>query len=269
MGAGFLNIYYVSPIPVHEIKLLMKVICLVPSLTETLIECGVEVVGRTRFCVHPKDKVCGIPKVGGTKGVDWQKVAELNADLVIFDREENLKAMADECPLPWHATHITSTKTVAAELGRLALSVNSDQLSQLAGQWQAVDSKANLNTVDFSNVPGQIELLANTKKSYQRVEYIIWREPWMAVNPNTFVGSMLVKLGFGGYLNDHQDSYPVLNEDQMADPDTFYLFSSEPFPFAKHRDSLLAAGFNGAIVDGEVYSWFGTRSYRALAKYLD
>ena len=247
----------------------MKVICLVPSLTETLIECGVDVVGRTRFCVHPQDRVGDIAKVGGTKGVDWQKVAELNADLVIFDREENLKAMADECPLPWHATHITSIETIAGELDKLALKVNSDKLSQLAIQWRIINSKASLDTIDFSNVPGQIELLANAKKSYKRVEYIIWREPWMAVNPNTFVGSMLSKLGFADYLNHHQESYPVLNEIQMADPDAFYLFSSEPFPFAKHRDSLVKSGFNGAIVDGEVYSWFGTRSYRALAKYLD
>ena len=65
----------------------MRVICLVPSLTETLIECGVNVVGRTRFCIHPKDRVEQIAKVGGTKGVNWERCAQLEPDLVVFDRE--------------------------------------------------------------------------------------------------------------------------------------------------------------------------------------
>ena len=66
----------------------MRVICLVPSLTETLLECGVDVVGRTRFCIHPASRVAEITRVGGTKGVDWDRCATLNPDIVIFDREK-------------------------------------------------------------------------------------------------------------------------------------------------------------------------------------
>ena len=72
----------------------MRVVSLVPSLTETLLECGVEVVGRTRFCIHPADKVADIPAVGGTKEVNWQRCLALEPDLVVMDKEENTLEMA-------------------------------------------------------------------------------------------------------------------------------------------------------------------------------
>jgi hypothetical protein len=247
----------------------MKVVCLVPSLTETLIECGVEVVGRTRFCVHPKDQVDAIPKVGGTKGVDWQRCVELQPDLVVFDREENLKEMAEACPFPWHATHVNSIHNIGRELRELAHKVDSSELFNLADEWDELSSRPRLEQVDWSNVPGQLAALNNTKNEYQRVEYMIWRKPWMAVNAKTFIGSMLEKIGFEDLLAQHKPLYPELDEAQVSDPDTFYLFSSEPYPFAKDQDELVKAGFNGAIVDGEVYSWFGIRSLRALSQHLD
>jgi len=246
----------------------MRVICFVPSLTETLIECGVAVVGRTRFCIHPADKVKDIAKVGGTKGVDWEKCQELEPDLVVFDQEENLKEMADNCPFPWHATHVTSVDTIAAELEKLARRIDSRELLTMANKWQSLASSAPLESVDWNNIPGQISLLNNSNDEYKRIEYVIWREPWMAVGKQTFIASMLNKLGFETYLIDHENSYPELTQAQMQYEDTFYLFSSEPYPFARHRQSLIDAGFQGAIVDGEVYSWFGIRSYKALLEHL-
>lgn len=246
----------------------MRVVCLVPSLTETLLNCGVNVVGRTRFCVHPKHQVQNIVKVGGTKGVDWQRCKQLRPDLVIFDREENLKKMAEECPYPWHATHITSIYNVGNELRELAQALNCSGLAKMADDWDELSNRPNLQQVDWSNIPGQLVSLGNSRGSYTKVEYMIWRDPWMAVNANTFIGSMLEKIGFATLLPNHSSSYPKIEATEMGDPDTFYLFSSEPFPFTKHAQELIDAGYNGAIVDGEVYSWFGIRSYRALTQYL-
>ena len=246
----------------------MRVICLVPSLTEALIECGVQVVGRTRFCIHPAGKVKIIARIGGTKEVDWQKCRALRPDIVIFDREENLKQMAVECPFPWHATHITSVNNVGAELRGLGLKLNNHALQQLGDRWDLLAAKPSLDKLDWSHVPGQLKSLSRQQACYKRVEYIVWRHPWMAVSRHTFIGSMLEKLGFSEYLNPHQQAYPVLADEAMADPDTFYLFSSEPYPFARHQQALLDSGFNGAIVDGEVYSWFGIRSFHHLHKYL-
>src|SRR3954462_7806167 len=97
----------------------MKVISMVPSWTETLIECGVEVIGRTRFCIHPRQVVASIPVVGGTKDVNWQRVQLLNADLLILDREENPKWMAEQAPLPVLDTHVQSVDQLPRELERL------------------------------------------------------------------------------------------------------------------------------------------------------
>jgi len=245
----------------------MRVICLVPSLTETLIECGVEVVGRTRFCIHPVDKVKAISVVGGTKNVDWDKCKTLKPDIVVFDREENPKEMADSCSFKWHATHITSVDNIADELRKLADIVESPQLLEMADKWSELASKPNLKTIDWANIPAQIETIGNNKVSYKHIEYIIWRDPWMAVNANTFIGSMLQKFGFTEHLISHKKSYPELTQEQMNDPETFYLFSSEPYPFSRHKEFLIESGFNGAIVDGEVYSWFGIRSYLALNEF--
>ena len=103
-----------------------------PSLTETLIACGVEVVGRTRFCIHPAEVVSSIPIVGGTKDVDWDLCRRLDPDLVIMDREENTRPMAESCPIAWHATHVTSVGTVASDLGSLAGRLQSRRLQELA-----------------------------------------------------------------------------------------------------------------------------------------
>lgn len=86
----------------------MRVVSMVPSWTETLLEAGrdaadFELVGRTRYCVHPADLAASITAVGGTKEINWDRVSELKPDLVIFDREENPKSMADRSPYPWLA----------------------------------------------------------------------------------------------------------------------------------------------------------------------
>jgi hypothetical protein len=246
----------------------MRVISLVPSITETLIECGVEVVGRTRFCIHPAAQVEQIVKVGGTKGVDWERCKALNPDIVVFDREENLKQMAEECPFPWTATHINSLHTAGAEFKKLGAALESSKLQQHAADWSSVADRPNLASPDWNQVPGQIDALHNRRADYARVEYIIWRSPWMAVSAQTFIGSVLQKLGFAPCMSEHTERYPTLSSDDMARDDTFYLFSSEPYRFHRYREQLEAEGFNGAIVDGELYSWFGIRSLRGLQFYL-
>ncbi len=239
-----------------------------PSLTETLVECGVNVVGRTRFCIHPRERVAHIQRVGGTKGVDWDKCRELKPDLVVFDREENIKEMAESCPFPWLATHMKSVADLAPELARLAEATESSELAKHADDWQQLSNSKSLQQPRFSALPGLLQPLHHSG-SFERIEYIIWRDPWMAVGPTTFIGSMLAQLGFADLLAMHNENYPVLDEREMQRHDTFYLFSSEPYRFLRYHDELLEQGFNGAIVDGEVYSWFGIRSYRALNHYLN
>ncbi|MEM7360367.1 MAG: helical backbone metal receptor [Pseudomonadota bacterium] len=246
----------------------MRVICLVPSLTETLLECGVNVVGRTRFCIHPASRVAEITRVGGTKGVDWERCATLSPDIVIFDREENIKAMAEACPWDWHATHITSVDNIGSELLKLAQVLENTALAELGAKWNSLASLPDNLPVKVAEIPGLIDTVGDTSRNYQHLEYVIWRDPWMVVGPDTFIQSMLGKLGMRSMLVNHDKSYPELEPQAMQRDDTFYLFSSEPFPFARHKQALIDAGFNGAIVDGEGYSWFGIRSFNFLHQHL-
>ena len=245
----------------------MRVISLVPSLTETLLECGVEVVGRTRYCIHPGDLVREIPIVGGTKSVDWDRCAPLKPDLVILDREENTLPMAESCPYPWHATHITSVGAVGDDLQTLAGKLQSQALESLAAEWQRLSAMPDLDFTGWENLPGLVRPIG-ALQDITRVQYMIWKEPWMTISRHTFIGSMLAKTGLGSFLPDYSEPYPELGDRELPVEGTCYLFSSEPYPFARHTLDLERRGFNGALVDGEFFSWFGVRSFRLLRDYL-
>lgn len=242
----------------------MRVICLVPSLTESLLECGVNVVGRTRFCIYPAGRVADIQVVGGTKEVDWVACSALAPDLIVLDREENTREMADSCPFPWTAVHITAVENVGPELRDLAREVASDELQQLAEDWIRVADLGALPFPGWHRIPGAETYLSGGTEAVSRLEYVIWRKPWMVIGPDTFVYSMLRKVGLGDYLPQHGSRYPEMPEVAMNRSDTFYLFASEPFPFARNEELLGSSGIAGAIVDGELYSWYGLRSCRFL-----
>lgn len=245
----------------------MRVISLVPSLTETLIECDVEVVGRTRFCIHPEKSVRNIPTVGGTKSVNWETCLKLKPDLVVMDREENTLTMAESCPVAFHATHVTSVDSVGRDLSELADKLQNCKLKSLSIDWQVLADRQNRNFAGWDNVPGIVGSFGSIE-SVRKVQYMIWRDPWMTVSRSTFIGSVLVKTGLGQWLPEYAKPYPELTDTKLPEPDTFYLFSSEPFPFARHVKQLESQGFNGALVDGEFFSWFGIRSYSMLKDYM-
>ena len=270
---------------------------MVPSWTETLIECGASVVGRTRFCIHPIGSVRDIPIVGGTKDIDWSKVAALKPDLIVLDREENPKSMAEASPYPVFDSHVTSVAGMRRELRALARSMNDDhdhksvvqtRLTYLASRWEKIDSIQ--QTLPLSmRFPGLIEwvkvpsptggdLDMNARLNKLNVVYLIWKAPWMAASRDTFIGSVLTKIGFINVVTSHPDSattagtrYPVVELDQF-DSNTIFLCSSEPYPFAKKTKSLRREfSFRKdacAIVNGESYSWFGVRSLQFLETAL-
>jgi len=242
----------------------MKVVSLVPSWTELLIECGVNVVGRTRFCLHPAVKVHTLPAVGGTKDLNLEKLEALKADLLILDQEENLLWMKEKSPIPTLVTHVTSIDSVAGEIKKMAdqLPEAKEQLLSIALRWKAISHLK--RTWDWHQIPGEIETIQRTQDSYENLVYVIWKKPWMAVAKDTFIGSVLGHLGAENLIPPFQRKYP---EFQMQDFDlkkTYFLFSSEPFPFHKKKTELLQLGIEGSLVNGESFSWFGVRSLRFL-----
>lgn len=242
----------------------MRVISMVPSWTETLLSSGVQVVGRTRFCIHPEASVTSVPVVGGTKDWDLQKITALNADLLLLDQEENPKWMAEQSPLPWVATHIQKIEDVPRDLRKINLKLMAADLDLLCRRWDWVIAKPQLNVLDLQNLPGILKWIKRPEQKINQVVYMIWRKPFMAVSQETFIGSVFERVSGGHRLSRFHTKYPVIELSQFETDTTLLLFSSEPFPFLRFETELRSLSFPSAIVDGELFSWFGTRSLKFL-----
>ena len=278
-----------------------RIVSFVPSWTETLLAADLHVVGRTRFCIHPEDQVKDIPIVGGTKDVKWDKVRALKPDWILLDREENTREMAEDSPFPTLITDVRSTADCARDLGVMGEALGSRALTELAKRWRvqtdinarAIDTHASdvdtidahaidahaidadtihakgnyAQAVDADRIPGFLDWVHPPQKKIDRVVYLIWKDPWMTVAGHTFIGSMLQHVGLGawhergleGVADDSR--YPQIDIDRLPDT-TLLLYSSEPYPFSKKRATL--PNRPGALIDGELYSWFGTRSLAYL-----
>lgn len=244
---------------------LPKIVSLVPSWTETLIAAGVNVVGRTRFCIHPSQIVKDIAVVGGTKSIDLEKIKRLNPDFVLVDKQENTKEMAEQLQASSFKLLITDVvdfSSVILSCRELGQQLKCEKLIQFADRYQKVIS-------DFSNervstfiekslLKGQFSF--STKDSYA---YVIWRNPFMVVGDSTFIGEnfKLVGIQFGV-----SEKYPEISPDILKNK--FCFFSSEPYPFSKHYEDLVRDGYNGVVLDGEKISWFGIRNLQFLESCL-
>jgi iron complex transport system substrate-binding protein len=242
----------------------MRVVSLVPSWTETLLSCGVEVVGRTRFCVHPEG-AGAIPVVGGTKDLDLSKLVAIRPDLVLVDKEENLPWMAAEHGWKTHITHVSSAADMPGELGRLADLLSNERLRALGEEWNE-ELRAPFASRSVIRMPGLLEWIREPVSEPELILYLIWRNPWMGVSRDTFVGSMLAHAGYEALLPSFAQKYPKLELSAFDPARTLLLFSSEPYPFSQKRAELGKLGFPAALVDGEAYSWFGIRSLRFLQR---
>jgi hypothetical protein len=255
----------------------MRVISLVPSWTETLIECGFIVCGRTRYCIHPAGSVDRIPIVGGTKDYRWDQINAMNVDFVLVDKEENRQSIVEKCRHPLHITHVEAVADMPKELDRLQKRVKvhngSSQtvgrLADLGERWKQQLSRR--HGLQPQSLPGVMQWIRCPQQEVQRVVYIIWKEPVMAVSRNTFIGSMLDQLGLGVLMPEWGEKYPVISLDRFLDQNTLLLFSSEPYDFSCTEEIQWIESLQtpAALVDGESFSWFGLRSLRFLESVGD
>lgn len=230
-----------------------QVVSLVPSWTETLLWAGVSVVGRTKFCIHPEEKVNSIPAVGGTKGVDLQKLISLKPDFVVLDREENKKEMADDLVkvgIKILVSHVVDLKSAALFLEEMGRELKSSKLADLALRYKSIDR---LNRETFLK---KVLLQGNWNDlTSDQIEYVIWKNPFMVIGKDTFIQKVLERAGFE---ITRSERYPAVEDIELKKK--FCFFSSEPFPFEKYFLNLKSEGFKGAIVDGEKISWYGIRN---------
>lgn len=212
-------------------------------------------VGRTRFCIHPHDRAGSIPAVGGTKNVDLEKLKSLKPDLIVLDREENTREMAEALKgiASLHVSHVTDVATMPSELDALASAIGStavqERLQGFATRYREVLAKPRM--LHNGSSPGS-------------VVYCIWKEPWMAVGPNTFIASMLEQAGYdpATLWPRTSEKYPKFKPADVP-ADALILLSSEPYPFGLRPPTEFGSRPQ-ALVDGESYSWFGLRSLRFL-----
>nr|WP_314541272.1 helical backbone metal receptor [uncultured Massilia sp.] len=236
-----------------------RIVCLVPSITELLCTLGLapRLVGRTGFCIHPRDTVAAIPKVGGTKDVNVEKIRRLAPTHVIVNIDENEKPTVDA--LAAFVPHVVVTHPNAPR-DNLALARSMGALfgaDAAAARWCAAfdDEYARLRAMP----PGPP----------RTVLYCIWQDPWMTVSKDTYIAAMLAEIGWTVPLLG-TERYPRFAWSQeLVDGLDAVLLSTEPYRFTEqHADALeKQLGIPVLLVDGEMMSWYGSRALEGV-RYL-
>ena len=235
----------------------MRIVSLCPSLTELVFDLGLgdSLVGVTKFCIHPADRVRGIEKLGGTKTPGVERIAELRPDLVLLNEEENRVEDAEALQAARIACHVSFPKT-AIETAAMVRSIGeavsrAEEAERIARAIEEAARRAREGSHGLRAV---------------RYAYLIWREPLMSVSGDTFIGDLLGLAGGENVFAERPKRYPVVQAEDLATAGLDAVFlSTEPFPFQeKHIDEvsrqtgLAPEIFH--IVDGEMLSWHGSRT---------
>lgn len=239
-----------------------RIVSLVPSITELVCELGLSkrLVGRTGFCIHPREVVRGIPKVGGTKAVDLAKIRALRPTHAILNIDENEKATADA--LAEFVPHLIVTHPLAP-LDNLAL------YRLIGGIFGRFDAAEKLCT----RFQAALDALAAEKPVPCGVLYLIWKDPWMTISRDTYISRTVALAGFETRPVLTGSRYPEISlDDAWVDEVELVLLSSEPYMFRKKHVAELAAlpafaGIPVRLIDGEMTSWYGSRAIEGL-RYL-
>ena len=231
-------------------KVPLRIVSLVPSQTELLYDLGLEdrVVGITKFCIHPEDWFRGKERVGGTKKLHLDRIAALNPDLIIGNKEENERSQIEElsASYPVWMSDIQDLEDAYNMMLRIG------KLTQTGGKAQSMVRQLRIDFDDLS-----------PSKTPQKVAYFIWRNPWMVAGHSTFINHLLKQCGWKNVFSDTDGRYPIAEAETIAakQPD-LVLLSSEPYPFKEqHIAELqhLCPQAKIALVDGELFSWYGSR----------
>lgn len=255
-----------------------RIVSLVPSVTELLFALGIgdRLVGRTGFCIHPKDSIKTVPKVGGTKSVDIEKVRELAPTHLIVNIDENEKPTIDRLASFVPNVIVTHPLGPLDNLPLYRLLGGIFNREGRAGELCEAFQKAYVNAVG-----------ACADLPRERVLYLIWKSPWMTVSRDTYVSRTLAAVGWDTVEIENKDRYPKIElTPELLSGVGRVLLSSEPYAFRERhldevRQLLTAAGtdfvptpmedFDSSVtvslIDGEMTSWYGSRAIDGM-KYL-
>ena len=238
-----------------------RIVSLVPSQTELLVDLGLrqEIVGVTKFCVHPEDLRKTKKIVGGTKKVKIDRIKDLNPDIILCNKEENTEEMVHELE-QISPVHVSDVKTIDD-----ALSLILQYGEMFRKREKATEISENIRELreDFVR---DISLLPR-----KRVAYFIWQNPYMVVGRDTFINHLLELNGLENVFLEEDSRYPEVELEQLEEREVdLVLLSSEPFPFEeKHKKHFLKKenAFEIYLVDGEYFSWYGSRLLAAFGYF--
>lgn len=235
-----------------------RIVSLVPSQTELLADLGLEeeVVGITKFCVHPTAWFLSKTRVGGTKQVKMDIIHRLQPDLILANKEENVKEQIEE--LEKHYPVWVSDVNNVEDAYEMIYAVG-----YMTGKAASAQRK-------ISAIREAFQALHAVRQRH-RTAYLIWREPYMTVGGDTFIHAMMEAAGFDNvYARERR--YPQITAAELRARDIeLLLLSSEPYPFKqKHIDELQPQLPQTKILlaDGEMFSWYGSRMLFAAEYFL-
>ncbi|MEP6997289.1 MAG: helical backbone metal receptor [Betaproteobacteria bacterium] len=240
-----------------------RIVSLVPSLTELLftLDLGPLIVGRTGFCIHPRDAVRRVPKVGGTKDVALDKVRALAPTHLVVNIDENRRETVDA--LAGEVAHVIVTHPLWPD----------DNLYLYRMFGEIFDRRREAAALAARYVAAREALLAAMAGvPDEAVLYLIWRDPWYTVARSTYVSAMLALARWHTVPAVSALRYPKLADDAPAWREAErILLSTEPYAFNERDANALAAtlasGGHGApvtLIDGAMTSWYGSRAIAGL-----
>lgn len=240
-----------------------RIVSLVPSITELLCDLGLadRLVGRTGFCIHPRETVRRIPKVGGTKHVRLDRVRAAAPTHVIMNVDENRRETAEA--LRAFVPHVVVTHPLGPRdnlaLYRLcgALFARDEEAERLCARFEAALARA---------------IAAGRDARPADVLYLIWKDPWMTVSPDTYIARTLALVGWRTLPREATARYPaVALDDPAVAGASLVLLSSEPYRFRPAHVADVAAVTRrpALLIDGEMTSWYGSRAIVGLDYLAD
>lgn len=227
-----------------------KVVSLVPSITEFLFDLDLVPLGVTKFCVHPDDARKRSEVIGGTKNPKIDRILSLQPDLIIANKEENrqedIEALSEHCPV-----YVSDVPTVESAL-EMMLALG--EILERSPKSQVICDKIQSN---WDQIP------QNKEKT---VVYLIWKDPYMTAGNDTYIHDVIHRLSWKNAITSPRYPQISLEELEAIRPD-LVLLSSEPFPFKEKHIAELSEMLPQSkviLVDGEAFSWYGSRMLPAV-----
>ena len=237
----------------------MRIVSTVPSQTELLYDLGLdeEVVGITKFCIHPDSWFRQKTRVGGTKTLHLDRIAQLRPDWVLANKEENVKEQIEACS-QWAGIYVSDISDL------------DDAIAMIADIGKIVNrEKGALQLI--GKISEGFEKLGSRTPARVSAAYLIWQNPLMTIGHDTFIHDMMMRNGWVNVFA-HCQRYPEISREELvaAAPEVLFL-SSEPYPFGDRHIAdfqRLLPDTEILLVDGTYFSWYGSRLAHAVS-YLD